>query len=85
MSLEKFRKEIDTLDAKILKLLNQRARCVIKIGEIKREKNREIYVPEREKEIMDRLININQGPLSIKSLQQIFRNIIETMKTLQES
>ena len=34
-SLEKLRSRIDGLDTQLLKLLNERAKCVIKIGKIK--------------------------------------------------
>ena len=84
MTLEELRDEIDTLDANILQLLNQRAQCVISVGKIKKQRREEIFVASREKAIMERLTQLNTGPLSYEILQQIFQTIIETMKTLQQ-
>ncbi|MBF0351044.1 MAG: chorismate mutase [SAR324 cluster bacterium] len=83
MNLDELRLRIDELDETILRLVNQRAECVREIGQIKRQSNQDVFVPEREKRIMERLINLNQGPLSDHAVQHIFQQIIETLKTLQ--
>ena len=62
-SLEMLRSSIDELDSELLKLLNKRAKCVIKIGKIKQKEKQDILVPLREKELMDRLISVNKGPM----------------------
>ena len=53
-SLEKLRLRIDELDSQLLKLLNERAKCVIKIGIIKQKEKKDVLVPLREKELLDR-------------------------------
>jgi len=40
--LDKLRKRIDELDAELLALLNERAKCVMKIGAIKQKENTEV-------------------------------------------
>mgnify|MGYP003302180071 CR=1 FL=1 len=47
-SLEMLRSIIDELDSELLKLLNKRANCVIKIGKIKQKEKQDILVPLRE-------------------------------------
>ena len=63
MSLDDLRKKIDSLDDKIVRLLNERANYSKKIGETKRKVKSGIYAPHREREILDRLKKINQGPM----------------------
>ena len=43
MSLDDIRKKIDTLDSKLLELLNERADLVHEVGEIKKKDGIEIY------------------------------------------
>lgn len=84
MTLEELRNEIDTLDEQILQLLNRRALCAIEVGKIKREKNEEIHVPEREQEIIERLCNLNEGgALSNEVVKHLFQEIFKPMKALQ--
>ena len=82
--MEKLRERIDELDAKLLKLLNERAKCVIKIGLIKQKEKTEVLVPKRETELLDRLISMNQGPMTKKMVQKIFQEIIDTLKEFQK-
>ena len=62
-SLEMLRSSIDELDGELLKLLNKRAKCVIKIGKIKQKEKQDILVPLREKELIERLLSVNNGPM----------------------
>jgi chorismate mutase/prephenate dehydratase len=79
------RAEIDRIDAELLALLNRRARAVLEIGRIKRRLRRPILVPEREREVLERLAGANSGPLSTEGVQTVFRTIIEQMRLLEES
>ena len=47
MSLDKLRKKIDALDAKLISLLNLRAEATKRIGKIKINSGKSIYAPER--------------------------------------
>jgi chorismate mutase/prephenate dehydratase len=67
MSLEKLRKQIDGLDAELMKLLNERIEVALKIGKTKKEQGGEIYVPSREKAVFDRISALNAGPLPEES------------------
>ena len=82
--MEKLRECINKLDSKILELLNERAKYVKKIGEIKQKENLEIEVPQREADLLKKLTSINQGPLTNKMVVHIFQEIIDTLKTLQK-
>ena len=83
-SLEKLRSRIDELDSELLKLLNERAKCVIKIGKIKQKENKDVLVPLREKELLDRLCKVNKGPMTDAMAIYLFQQIIDTLKDLQK-
>ncbi len=77
------RLKIDEIDLKLLALLNDRARLVGEIGEIKRDKKTEFYTPLREQEIYDRLAQLNLGPFSNDAVRNIFREIISASLALE--
>ena len=83
-SLEKLRSGIDKLDSELLKLLNERAKCVIKIGKIKQKEKKDVLVPLREKELLDRLRIVNKGPMTDAMVIYLFQQIIDTLKDLQK-
>ena len=83
-SLEKLRSRIDELDSELLKLLNERAKCVIKIGKIKQKEKKDVLVPLREKELLDRLLTVNKGPMKDEMVTYLFQQIIDTLKDLQK-
>ena len=83
-SLEKLRSRIDELDSELLKLLNERAKCVLKIGKIKQKEKKDVLVPLREKELLDRLLTVNKGPMTDEMVFYLFQQIIDTLKDLQK-
>ena len=83
-SLGKLRSCIDELDSELLKLLNERAKYVIKIGEIKQKEKKDVLVPLREKELLDRLRKVNKGPMTDAMVIYLFQQIIDTLKDLQK-
>ncbi|MBI5011979.1 MAG: chorismate mutase [Methylocystis sp.] len=66
--LKGLREEIDRLDDRILELLNRRAGAVIEVGKIKTDRNLRFYVPEREVEILRRLVKDKPGPFPSEAL-----------------
>jgi len=83
-SLEKLRSCIDALDSELLKLLNERAKCVIEIGKIKQKEKKDVLVPLREKELLNRLGKVNKGPMTDAMVIYLFQQIIDTLKDLQK-
>lgn len=81
--LDLYRKEIDKIDEKILKLLNQRADIVLKIGKVKKEKKARFFVPQREKEIFARLNRLHKGAFPKEALRTIFREILSASLSLE--
>ena len=83
MNLDKYRKEIDDIDDKILKLLNQRMIAVKTIGDLKQTTGSAIYRPEREKEILDRLKLLNDGYLNDNAIDAIFQEIFAVSRNIE--
>ena len=76
MQLKKLRAMIDVIDEKILKLLNERAKQVVKVGKLKNKKNLATYSPEREASMLARLKKINKGPFKSKDIENVFSEIL---------
>ena len=81
--IDKFRKDIDNIDKKILDLLNMRGEIVKKIGTYKKKNNIEIYQPAREKEIIDKLKNLSN--LKPSSIESIWKEIMGACKAIEGS
>ena len=75
--IPKWRKKIDELDLKLVKLLNQRSQCAIEIGKLKHKSNIEIYDPRREQEVIGRVWKEANGPLSKEAVKRLFERIID--------
>ena len=85
MSLEELRNRIDELDDKIVKLLNERARVVVEIGKLKSKSGGQIYAPDREKEVLEKIAKANEGPLPDKCLAAIWREMMSGSFVLERS
>ncbi len=84
MDLEDWRKEIDALDQQLLALLKRRAECALQIGMIKQTIEQPIYAPERETSILNRIRELNAGPLTDEAVQRIFQQIIDESRRLEQ-
>ena len=84
MLLEDLRQKIDKIDAGILKLINERAKMAIEIGNFKKRRGRDIYVPDREQIVYRKLIKKNKGPVSSQALKAIYREIMSNSLALEK-
>ncbi|MFX1340663.1 MAG: prephenate dehydratase [Promethearchaeota archaeon] len=78
------RKKINDIDDKIIDLLSKRGKLVKIIGDIKKKENIEIFQPEREKEIIDR-IKQKSTILKQESIESIWKEIFGACKAIQGS
>lgn len=84
MGIEELRRQIDSIDDQILALLNERARLVLKMGSLKKEKGLPIYDAGRENTILARIQEKNRGPWDNQSLVKLFEKIIEESRKLED-
>jgi len=84
MDIADWRKKIDELDLRLVKLLNERARAAQEIGRLKRNTQLPIYEPVREKQIFENVRKANEGPLPDSELRHVFERIIDVMRNIQK-
>ncbi len=82
--LAKLRAEIDDLDTDIVRLLNRRARLGLEAGRTKVATGMPVADAEREREVLIRVAMANEGPFPQYALLAIYRQLIETIKRLEE-
>ena len=84
MDISDWRKKIDEIDRSLVKLLNDRARCAVEIGKIKRQNGLPIQEPHREQEVLRQVFDANEGPLTDPAIQRVFERIVEEGRALQK-
>ena len=85
MNLDEWRSRINNLDQEILNLLNQRGQVALQIGELKRQQELPYFVPERESQVLDRLVALNRGPLTTEAVRAIWREILSASLALEHA
>jgi len=78
------RGEIDAIDRELLRLLNKRAEIALRVGAAKAAGETPLCDPNREKEVLSRLREENNGPLDERSIDNIFQRIIDESLQLQQ-
>ncbi len=85
MTIDDWRKKIDSLDLQIMELLNQRAEAARAIGLLKSSTDLPVYEPNRERVIFENVRTHNRGPLPDSELVFIYQRIIAVMRALQRN
>jgi chorismate mutase / prephenate dehydratase len=85
LNIPEHRKAIDKLDAHIVRLLNERTRHVLAIGDIKLKAGEEIYAPHRERVVFERVCKSNAGPMTDEQLRAIYREIMSSALALEKT
>jgi chorismate mutase len=81
--LKRLRDAIDRVDEVLVKLLNQRAKYAVEIGEIKGHLALPVYSPEREKEVLHHVESTSEGPLDDASIRRLFERIIDESRRVE--
>ena len=90
-SLDSLRDQIDVLDAQIQDMINRRGRLAQKVAQAKQSAEKpdanetvEYYRPEREAQVLRKVMERNQGPLSAESMARLFREIMSSCLALEQ-
>src|SRR5260221_14792916 len=83
MSIDDWRSRIDGLDKQLLRLLNERARIALKVGESKREAGASLCDHTREREVIERMCEANEGPLDERAIVELYRAVIHESRRIQ--
>lgn len=81
--LDRLRAQIDAINVKLVRLLNQRAKAAQAIGHLKQASGAAIYQPARERAVLDRVTALNAGPLTGEHLRRIFVEVISACTALE--
>ena len=83
MGLDELRRQIDSIDRKLVELLNERGKLVEEVGRLKRRLAMDVYAPEREKEILKLTKDASGGPFSGAAISRLFERILDESRSLE--
>jgi len=87
--LKALRLRIDSLDERIQELISERARCAQEVARVKMKTLAEgekpvFYRPEREAQVLKRVMERNSGPVGNEDMARLFREIMSCCLALEE-
>lgn len=86
LTLEDIRQKIDGLDTQIQSLISERARCAQQVAEVKKVNDSTdtlFYRPEREAQVLQKVMARNEGPLHPEEMARLFREIMSACLALE--
>src|SRR5438270_6567638 len=85
LALALCRERIDTVDLRLLELLNERTSIAQEIGRIKKEAQLPVYEPKREDQVFHNVTSNNRGPMPDDAVKRVFERIIDEMRRVQKN
>ncbi|CAM5784990.1 MULTISPECIES: bifunctional 3-deoxy-7-phosphoheptulonate synthase/chorismate mutase [Brevibacillus] len=82
--IETMRKQIDEINLEILALINKRAALVQDLGKEKLKQGINRFDPEREREMLNLLVENNNGPFTDNTIRHLFKQIFQASLDLQK-
>jgi chorismate mutase / prephenate dehydratase len=85
--LKAIRQRIDEIDSQLQLLINERAKAAQEVAQIKLLADPQatfFYRPEREAEVLRKVMERNQGPLDGKDIARLFREIMSACLALEQ-
>jgi chorismate mutase/prephenate dehydratase len=82
--LRPLRDRIDEIDSRLVGLLNQRAALAMEVGQIKSRVKAPVFRPERERQVIARVLRENAGPLRGEHLAAVWREIMAASRMLEK-
>jgi len=76
MTLDELRKRIDSIDARLVALLNERTRLAVEVGRLKRLAGADFYTPHREEAVLRQVLARTRGPLTEEAVRAIWREVM---------
>lgn len=82
--LEVLRGKIDSVDRQLVDLINQRAKHVVEVGNLKRGSGVPIYAPHREAAVLKKIQSFNTGPIQDNTLEAVYRELMSGSFALEQ-
>lgn len=83
--VDELRQELDRINLKLLQLLNERAALAKRIGEVKQKQGINKFDPEREHEMLETIVQHNDGPFTDDTVRYLFKQIFKASLDLQQT
>lgn len=85
-SLDQLREQIDQVDSNLVEMISRRASLAAEVAEVKQAQGEDVlfYRPEREAQVLRRVMELNQGPLSNEELARLFREVMSACLALEQ-
>lgn len=80
MDLNMLREDIDQIDSELIDLLRRRFKVTEQIADYKRTNKLPIFVPERERQILDRLSALSDTSLPVSGLRLLYAIMLDLNK-----
>jgi 3-deoxy-7-phosphoheptulonate synthase/chorismate mutase len=77
MDMEGLRTQLDQINRQLLALLNRRAEVVQQVRRIKEKQALDLFIPGREKEMLDLMVAQNRGPFPDDTIRHLFSEIFQ--------
>jgi chorismate mutase/prephenate dehydratase len=85
LSLEELRGKIDAIDVQLQQLISERARVARQVGEVKGlSRTADFYRPEREAQVLRKVVERNEGPLRDEEMVRLFRELMSACLAQEE-
>ena len=85
LNLEEIRKQIDKCDNDLVEIISKRYDLVSQVIQYKIDRGIEIYQPQREKEVIQKIRNLaNQKNINPDLIENIIKLIMEESKRVQK-
>ncbi len=79
------RRRIDACDEQIVHWINERLKICQEIGQRKEGQGMQIRFPEREREVIEKVLGRSEGPCPPEVLEKMYRLLIDTAVALEEA
>jgi 3-deoxy-7-phosphoheptulonate synthase/chorismate mutase len=83
VELDVLRGRLDEINGQLLELISERAKIVQEIGVVKEKQGVPKFDPEREKQMLDKLVASNKGPFTNGTIRSLFKQIFSASLDLQ--
>lgn len=82
--MEEYRKEINSIDEELVKLLERRFNVVLKIGKYKKEHDLPVYDEKREKIVIENCVSRLENKNYSHNIEDVYKKIMDTCKDLEK-
>ncbi|MFF2019880.1 bifunctional 3-deoxy-7-phosphoheptulonate synthase/chorismate mutase [Paenibacillus sp. NPDC058177] len=85
VELDELRERLDGINGQLLELISDRAKIVQEIGTLKEKQGVPKFDPEREKQMLEKLVASNKGPFTDSTIRSLFKQIFSASLDLQSA